>query len=52
MEVDEDVDAMLLRQFNCMGTTDKEILIKELQNLVGGPLNEHSAKFYLEMTDW
>lgn len=52
MEVDEDVEAGLLRQFNCMGTTDKEVLMKELQGLVGSHLNEHSARFYLEMTDW
>lgn len=52
MEVDEDLEAGLLRQFNCMLTTDKEVLIKELQTLVGAHLNEHSARFYLEMTDW
>ncbi|KAG0730403.1 hypothetical protein GWK47_000294 [Chionoecetes opilio] len=52
MEVDEDVEAGLLRQFNCMLTTDKEVLVKELQTLVGAHLNEHTAKFYLEMNDW
>lgn len=52
MEVDEDVEAGLLRQFNCMLTTDKEVLIKELQTLVGAHLNEHTARFYLEMNDW
>ncbi|XP_064107016.1 protein ILRUN-like [Macrobrachium nipponense] len=52
MEVDEDLDAGLLRQFNCLGTTDKEVLIKELQTLVGAHLNDINAKFYLEMTDW
>ncbi|XP_045600869.1 protein ILRUN isoform X2 [Procambarus clarkii] len=52
MEVDEDLEAGLLRQFNCMLTTDKEVLVKELQTLVGAHLNEHSARFYLEMTDW
>ncbi|KAG7164931.1 ILRUN-like, partial [Homarus americanus] len=52
MEVDEDLEASLLRQFNCMLTTDKEVLIKDLQTLVGAHLNEHSARFYLEMTDW
>lgn len=52
MEVDEDLEAGLLRQFNCMLTTDKEVLIKELQTLVGAHLNEHTARFYLEMNDW
>ncbi|KAK8385443.1 hypothetical protein O3P69_016335 [Scylla paramamosain] len=52
MEVDEDMEASLLRQFNCMLTTDKEVLVKELQTLVGANLNEHTARFYLEMTDW
>lgn len=52
MEVDEDIDAGLLRQFNCLGTTDKEVLVKELQTLVGPHLNDINARFYLEMTDW
>ncbi|KAK7082690.1 hypothetical protein SK128_002555 [Halocaridina rubra] len=52
MEVDEDIDGGLVRQFNCLGTTDKEVLIKELQTLVGAHLNDINAKFYLEMTDW
>lgn len=52
MEVDEDMEAGLLRQFNCMLTTDKEVLVKELQSLVGEHLNEHTARFYLEMNDW
>ncbi|XP_076063256.1 protein ILRUN [Oratosquilla oratoria] len=52
MEVDEELEEGLLRQFNCLGTTDKEVLIKELQNLMGPQINEQSAKFYLEMADW
>lgn len=52
MEVDEDIEGGLLRQFNCMNTNDKEAIMKELQNLIGVNLNEQSAKFYLDMTDW
>ena len=52
MEVDDDVEAGLLRQFNCMGTTDKDVLVKEMQKFVGSSLNEQSARFYLDMSDW
>lgn len=53
MEVDEDdIGAGLLRQFNCLNTNDKDSLIRQLQNLVGVHLNEQSARFYLDMTDW
>ncbi|KAL7648486.1 UNVERIFIED_CONTAM: hypothetical protein RMT77_000392 [Armadillidium vulgare] len=52
MDVDEDLDAGLLRQFNCLNTNDKEALMRQLQNLIGVHLNEQTARFYLDMTDW
>ena len=52
MEVDDDIEAGLLRQFNCLGTTDKDVLAKEMEKLVGACINEQSARFYLDMNDW
>lgn len=53
MEVDEsDVDSMLLQQFSCMGTTDRDVLISQFHKLVGEGSNERDAAFYLEMNNW
>lgn len=54
MEVDEEIEADLLRQFNCLNTSDKDVLIKELQGLLGrgSNISEQSARFYLDMADW
>nr|CAD7394396.1 unnamed protein product [Timema cristinae]CAD7425583.1 unnamed protein product [Timema monikensis] len=52
MDVDNDVDQTLLQQFSCLGTTDRDELIKQLQILVGNNLNETAASFFLEMNNW
>ena len=54
MEVDDDIEANLLRQFNCLNTSDKDVLIKEMQRLLGLNTNisENAARFYLDMADW
>ncbi|WAR02736.1 ILRUN-like protein [Mya arenaria] len=39
MDVDNDLEGNLLQQFSSMGTTDKEVLIAEFQNLLGNQLN-------------
>ncbi|XP_073999794.1 protein ILRUN isoform X2 [Rhodnius prolixus] len=46
------VDQQLLRQFSCLGTTDKDELVKQLQILVGNNLSSTSAHFFLDMNDW
>lgn len=53
MEVDE-VEADLLRQFNCLNTSDKDVLVRELQGILGkdAEISEESARFYLDMADW
>ena len=53
MEVD-DIEADLLRQFNCLNTSDKDVLVKEMQGLLGRNSNitENAARFYLDMADW
>ncbi|XP_011308715.1 uncharacterized protein C6orf106 homolog [Fopius arisanus] len=53
MDVDNDFDQHLLQQFSCMGTTDKDDLVKQLQRLLAGSqLNEATATFFLDMNNW
>ncbi|KAJ9584172.1 hypothetical protein L9F63_021469 [Diploptera punctata] len=52
MDADNEVDQTLLQQFSCMGTTDKDELINQLQILVGHNLNEAAAAFFLDMNNW
>ncbi|EDV92407.1 uncharacterized protein LOC6565585 [Drosophila grimshawi] len=49
---DYDIDALLLQQFSCMGTTDHEDLISQFQSLMNNQMNRESARFYLEMSNW
>lgn len=52
MEVDNELDQNLLQQFSCMGTTDKETLVSQLQKLVGNQLNAAGCAFFLDMNNW
>lgn len=49
---DVDLEQSLLQQFSCLGTTDKEELVKQLQKLLGSQLNESTASFFLDMNNW
>jgi len=52
MDVDNDIDQNFLQQFSCLGTTDRDELVKQLQILVGNNLNEAAAAFFLDMNNW
>ncbi|EZA51714.1 uncharacterized protein C6orf106 homolog [Ooceraea biroi] len=53
MDLDNDLDQHLLHQFSCLGTTDKDDLVKQLQKLLAGShLNEATAAFFLDMNNW
>lgn len=53
MDTDNELDQHLLHQFSCLGTTDKEDLVKQLQRLLAGSqLNEATARFFLDMNNW
>lgn len=52
MDVYNDIDQTLLQQFSCLGTTDRDELVKQLQMLVGNNLNEAAAAFFLDMNNW
>lgn len=47
-----DIEQSLLQQFSCMGTTDRDELVAQLQKLIGPQLNYTTASFYLDMNNW
>ncbi|EDO47632.1 predicted protein, partial [Nematostella vectensis] len=52
MEVDCDVDQDLMAKFSSLGTTDREVLIMELQKLLDFQLNQSGCAFFLDMANW
>lgn len=46
------MEQALLQQFSCMGTTDKDELIQQLQKFLGSQLNYNTAAFFLDMNNW
>lgn len=52
MDIDRDIDAGLLQQFSCLGTTDRDVLISQLQKLLGNQLNPAGCAFFLDMNNW
>ncbi len=50
--MDVDIDQDLVTMFSCMGTTDKEILVSDLQTIVGSQMSREGCVFFLEMTNW
>ncbi|KAG5884873.1 hypothetical protein JTB14_025037 [Gonioctena quinquepunctata] len=47
-----DVEQSFLQQFSCMGTTDKDELVQQLQKFLGSHLNYSTAVFFLDMNNW
>ncbi|XP_022904786.1 protein ILRUN [Onthophagus taurus] len=47
-----DIEQSLLQQFSCMGTTDREELVQQLQKVLGSQLNYSTAAFFLDMNNW
>ncbi|XP_031549630.1 protein ILRUN-like [Actinia tenebrosa] len=52
MDVDCDVDQDLMMKFSNLGTTDREVLINELQRLLDFQLNQAGCAFFLDMSNW
>ncbi|XP_054717574.1 LOW QUALITY PROTEIN: protein ILRUN-like [Uloborus diversus] len=52
MDIDGDLDAGLLQQFSCLGTTDRDVLISQFQKLLGNQLNTAGCHFFLDMNNW
>lgn len=47
-----DIDTSFLQQFSCLGTTDHDELVRQLQKILGDQLNYANARFFLEMNNW
>ena len=52
MDVDMELDQDLMQRFSSMGTTDKDVLIREFQKLAGNNLNPSACAFFLDMNNW
>ncbi|XP_059617415.1 protein ILRUN [Phlebotomus argentipes] len=48
----DDIDQTLLQSFSCLGTTDHEELINQLQQIIGQQISYTTAKFFLDMNNW
>lgn len=47
-----ELDAQFLEQFSCLGTNDKEDLIKTFQTVVGNGVASQTSRFFLELANW
>lgn len=47
-----DIETSFLQQFSCLGTTDHDELVSQLQKLIGNQLNYNTARFFLDMNNW
>lgn len=53
MDVDNDpIDQNLLLQFTCLGTTDRDDLVKQFKELIDNRIDDTTASFFLEMNNW
>ncbi|KXJ12439.1 uncharacterized protein C6orf106 homolog [Exaiptasia diaphana] len=52
MDVDCDVDQDLMLKFSSLGTTDREVLISELQRVLDYQLNQAGCAFFLDLANW
>jgi hypothetical protein len=54
MDVDGDVDGTLAQAFGCMGTNDREVLVRQFQQLLGEnhQVSADSCAFFLDMNNW
>ncbi|VDM74516.1 unnamed protein product [Strongylus vulgaris] len=49
----DDIDNMLIRQLSCLGTSDKEVLVKQFQSILGDvSLSPELCAFFLDMSNW
>lgn len=47
-----DIDMSFLQQFSCLGTTDHDELVQQMQWIMGSQLNVTTARFFLDMNNW
>lgn len=49
---DIEIEQSFLQQFSCLGTTDHDELVSQLQKVLGNQLNYTTARFFLDMNNW
>lgn len=47
----DDLEQQFLTQFSCLGTSEKDDLINQFQN-IGDERSQATAEFFLEMNNW
>ncbi|KAM7541433.1 hypothetical protein Aperf_G00000030315 [Anoplocephala perfoliata] len=47
-----EIDAQLLEQFRCLGTDDREELVKEFNQIVGSGVSTSICHFFLDLASW
>ncbi|GMT35630.1 hypothetical protein PFISCL1PPCAC_26927 [Pristionchus fissidentatus] len=53
METDHEIDGDLARVLSCMGTNDKEVLIRQFQQVCGDlTISPETCHFFLDMSNW
>lgn len=52
VDTDTDIDGQLLQLFSSMGTTDKDVLIDQFQQLCENNPDPSVCAFFLDMTNW
>lgn len=54
MDVDGDVDGSLAQALSCMATSDKEVLVRQFQQILGQNhvLTPEACAFFLDMNNW
>ena len=52
MDVDSELDEAFMSKFSSLGTTDRDVLVTELQRLLDFQLNHAGCIFFLDMTNW
>lgn len=54
MDIDGDVNGSLSQALSCMATNDREVLIKQFQQVLGDShtLSAEACAFFLDMNSW
>lgn len=47
-----EIDAQLLEQFRCLGTNDRDELVKEFNRIVGNGVPSSICQFFLDLANW
>lgn len=46
------ITSELLQKFSCLNTTDRDVLVKQFNLLLGEKCSDSMAEFWLDMNNW